>query len=134
MYKWPQGKVIRTINAILALIMAADLAHNGAWKYLGPYFEGQGGVRSLVSGLIFAAVAAIALFGGLAAVTFHKRSVDFLIEVEQEMTRVTWPSGRELMRSTVFIALMIVVLAAGILAVDFVNRNLLKFIFGVGES
>jgi preprotein translocase SecE subunit len=135
MYKWPQGKVIRTICALLALVIAVDLGYSGAWGQLGAIVE-QGSLqaatwRQLVVGGIYAAASLTMLIGGFIAVGFHKKAVDFLIEVEQEMTRVTWPSGRELVRATIFIAIMIVVLAGGIVAVDIVNRSLLKLIFGV---
>ncbi len=131
MYKWPQGKVIRTIGALLALVIAADLGW-AAQGRLGDFFaDGSGDWHNTAVGAIYALSALTALIGGFIAVGFHPRSVDFLIEVEQEMTRVTWPTGRDLARSTMFIALMIVVLAAGILAVDYVNRSLLKIIFKV---
>jgi preprotein translocase SecE subunit len=126
MYKWPQGKVIRTVCALLAALIAIDLGWNGAASQLVPYFsDEQGQWRQLAVGGFFAVLALVALVGGLIAVGFYKKSVDFLIEVEQEMARVTWPNGRDLMRSTVFIALMIVTLSAGILLVDFVNKNIL---------
>jgi preprotein translocase SecE subunit len=132
MYKWPQGKVIRTVCAVLALVIAIDLGWNGAQSQLVPYFsDEQRQWRQLVIGSFFALLSLIALFGGLIAVGFQKKSVDFLIEVEQEMTRVTWPTGRDLVRSTIFIAVMIVTLSAGILLVDFVNKNILDHLLKV---
>lgn len=132
MYKWPQGKIIRTVGAILALVVAFDLAYNGSYGQLDTYYGGATGTwQMLVVGWFFALVAAVALFGGLYAVAFHKRAVDFLIEVEQEMIRVTWPSSRDLVRSTVFIAVMIAVLAGGIIVVDLINRGILNLVFGV---
>lgn len=128
MYKWPQGRVIRTISMIVALIIAADLAYNGAWANAGAYFsktETQGSLPQLIVGSIYALLALIALVGGLIAIGFRPASVDFLIEVEQEMTRVTWPTSRELVRSTTVIALMIVMLTVVILLVDTFNIKVL---------
>ena len=132
MYKWPQGKVIRTVGALLAVVVAADLGYFGAWAQLGPYLNDEHGEwRQLAIGLLFAALSLIALIGGFVAIAFHKKAVDFLIEVEQEMTRVTWPTSRDLVRSTIFIAVMIVTLSAGILLVDFVNKNILDYLLKV---
>jgi preprotein translocase SecE subunit len=132
MYKWPQGKVIRTVCALLSVVIAIDLGYNGAASQLVPYFsDEQGPWRQLAVGGFFAVLALVALFGGLFAIAFHKRAVDFLIEVEQEMTRVTWPAGRDLVRSTIFIAVMIVTLSAGILLVDLVNKNILDHLLKV---
>ena len=49
------------------------------------------------------------------------RTVNWLIEVEQEMLRVTWPKQNEVVRSTVIIAIMTVVLAIVIFLVDWLN-------------
>jgi preprotein translocase SecE subunit len=133
MYKWPQGRVIRTISMILALVIAADLGINGAWANLGTYLDRSGGrsLSLLIVGVIYAVLTAIALIGGLIAIGFKPASVDFLIEVEQEMTRVTWPTSNELIRSTAVIALMIVVLGIGIFVVDWFNlRVLFEALYG----
>ncbi len=131
MYKWPQGKVIRTIGALLALIIAVDLGWAARGRLSDVFAGTPGDWHTTAVGAIYALAALTALIGGFIAVGVHHRAVDFLIEVEQEMTRVTWPAGRDLVRSTIFIAAMIVVLAAGILAVDYVNKSILNIIFGV---
>lgn len=134
MYKWPQGRVIRTISMIVALIIAADLAFNGAWANAGAYLGksgSQGSLPQLVVGIIYGILALGALIGGLVAIGFKPASVDFLIEVEQEMTRVTWPTSSELVRSTAVIAIMIVTLAIGIFVVDWFNlRVLFEALYG----
>jgi len=131
MYKWPQGRVIRTIAIIVALIVATDLGYNGAWARLSVYLDADaGGWRQLLLGCIFGVAALAALLAGIIGAGFKPKSVDFLIEVEQEMTRVTWPKMPDLMRSTLFIALMIVILASSILAVDLMNKSVLDYIFG----
>jgi preprotein translocase SecE subunit len=135
MYKWPQGRVIRTIALVLVVVIALDLAYNGAWASLVPdYPDAKPQLRQAGFGYIYSALALGTLAAGVLAAGFHRLAVDFLIEVEQEMTRVTWPTGNELIRSTAVIAVMIVVLGASILAVDWFNLEILfKAIYGSGK-
>jgi len=127
MYKWPQGKLIRAISLLLALVIAADLAFNGAWANTSTSLgkTGAGTLPQLIVGIIYAVLAFVALVGGVIAIGFKQSSVDFLIEVEQEMTRVTWPASNELIRSTAVIAAMIVVLGLVIFIVDWFNLKVL---------
>jgi preprotein translocase SecE subunit len=133
MYKWPQGRIIRTICLIVALIVAVDLGYNGAYARLSVYAEEGTGWRQLMIGSIYAAAALAALISGLVLAGLKPATVDFLIEVEQEMTRVTWPKPNELVQRTLWIAVMIVVLAGGIFAVDLINKSFLDYIFGVNS-
>jgi preprotein translocase SecE subunit len=121
MYKWPQGRVIRTICLLLLLLIGIDLAYNGAYGPLSLGFGADGTIKQLIMGGLFAALAAVVVFGGVAVVGFVPRCVDFLIEVEQEMTKVEWPAGNALVRSTIVIFLMTVLIALIIMAVDAVN-------------
>jgi preprotein translocase SecE subunit len=138
MYKWPQGRVIRTICLILALVVAADLGYTGAYsKIVAANDSAQtvGHLRQMVLGGIFAAASLAALIGGLIAAGFHPKTVDFLIEVEQEMVKVEWPKPNTLIRSTVVIAVAMCLLAAIILGVDAINHWLLfKVIFSMGDK
>lgn len=138
MYKWPQGRVIRTIALVLVLVIAADLAWNGARASLINYYDDSsttsGLLRQAIFGYLYVALALAALVVGVIATGFHKVAVDFLIEVEQEMVRVTWPTRSELIRSTAVIAVMIVVLGASIFAVDWFNLKVLfEAIYGSGK-
>jgi preprotein translocase SecE subunit len=137
MYKWPQGRVIRTICLILALVVAADLGYTGAyakWAAANDAAQTDGHLRQLILAGIFAAASLAALIAGLIAAGFHPKSVDFLIEVEQEMVKVEWPKPNTLVRSTVVIAIAMCALAAIILGVDAINHWLLfDVIFKMGE-
>ena len=138
MYKWPQGRVIRTICLILALVVAADLGYTGAYSKIAATLEPghqDAQLRQLVLGIVFAVAAFGALIGGLIAAGFHPKSVDFLIEVEQEMVKVEWPQPNTLVRSTVVIAVAMCLLAAVILGVDALNHWLLfNVIFSLGDK
>lgn len=133
MYKWPQGKIIRVLALCLVCVIAADLGFFGAFPQFVIYSEGSG-VRSLVIGCIYGALALAALIAGLIAIGFKPVSVDFLIDVEYEMARVTWPTTNELVRATIVIALLMVFLGVSIFAVDWFNLEILfKNLYGVGK-
>jgi preprotein translocase SecE subunit len=136
MYKWPQGRVIRTICLLLTLIVVADLGYNGAYGpfsfYLTNGAGAEGATRQFGIGLFFSALALAAFGAGLVFVGFHQRAVEFLIEVEQEMVRVEWPTMPVLIRSTLIIAVAIVVMAVLILGVDFVNFYFLELVRWLG--
>jgi len=127
MYKWPQGRVIRTIALILALLVAGDLAWNGASGELNVYFDGAeaGKLKHLILGLFHVALALGVLITAVVLVGFRQQTVDFLIEVEQEMQKVEWPKGNVLMRATSVIAIAVVVLSVLILGVDAVAQPLI---------
>ena len=136
MYKWPQGRVIRTICLLLTLIVVADLGYNGAYGpynfYLTAGAGAEGATRQLVIGVLFTVLALGAFGAGLISIGFHQRAVDFLIEVEQEMVRVEWPTTPVLIRSTLIIAVAIVVMALLIIGVDFTNYHFIELVSWLG--
>ena len=81
---------------------------------------------------MFAALALAALVSALVAVGFHKKAVDFLIEVEHEMVRVEWPKTDVLWKSTIVIALTLVVMSAVIFGVDVMILFLLNHLRNLG--
>lgn len=129
MYKWPQGRIVRIICLVLTALVTFDLAYNGAY---GPLTAGEG-TKQLVIGIVFCVLAFCALVAGLVTAGFHSKTVDFLIEVEQEMVRVEWPKSNVLIRSTLIIAVAIAVMAVFILGVDFVNLKFLDLVRWLGE-
>jgi len=139
MYKWPQGRLIRIICLIVSLLIAADLGYTGAYAKFATVGQSSTGThadgRIIVVGSIFAAAAAFALIGGIVAAGFHKRAVDFLIAVEHEMTLVEWPTLKTLVRSTIVIAIVMVLLALIIFGVDALNHWLLfNVLFTLGDK
>jgi preprotein translocase SecE subunit len=133
LYKWPQGRVIRTICLLLTALVTVDLVYNGAYGPMSFYLTGgEGAAKQLTIGVIFSVLALAALIAGVVSIGFHPRAVDFLIEVEQEMVRVEWPTLNVLGRSTLIIAIAIVVMAVLILGVDFINFQFLELVRWLG--
>lgn len=136
MYKWPQGRVIRIVCLIISAIMVADLLYHGAYGRFVAYqtaADQSAGFRQLILAIFFAVISAATATAALVAVGFHKVAVDFLIDVEYEMTKVEWPKVDTLWKSTLVIALTIIIMATTIFLADWGILTLLKLIFKLGD-
>ena len=136
MYKWPQGKIVRMIVLVLAVLVAVDLGW-GAYGEIDAGLMGEGDV------IVWSRVVKLALFGivglgvliyGLRSALFNERNASFLIEVEQEAAKVTLPSRQEIVRSTIIIAIGTVIMAMVLLLVDLINGQILDLIHSLGGS
>lgn len=128
---WPQGRIVRICVMVLAALIAADLGYTGAYAAFATYggdAAGSGAVRQLTLGIVYGVLALAALVIGLGAAGPHPKAVQFLIEVQDEMTKVTWPKGGELWRSTLVVALGIAVIAGIVFLTDLALFNGLDFI------
>jgi len=130
---------------IVALVICIDLAYNGAWGRFELYRDGlerarqgvavaQDPSRQLILGVIYGSLATAVLVAGIVLAGIHKRAVDFLIEVEQEMTKVEWPTSSVLWRATIVIGITIVVLALGIVLVDLGIYTGLNALYSLGSK
>jgi preprotein translocase SecE subunit len=136
LHLWPRGRIVRICVMVLGGLIAADLGYFGAWGAFGAYLaQTEGGGRGqLILGCVYAACALASLVIGLVAAGFHKRAVEFLIQVEDEMIKVTWPKPNELWRSTLVIALAIAVIAGIVFLADLGLYKGLKSIFEAGSK
>ena len=57
---------------------------------------------------------------------------EFLRQVRQEVSRVTWPSRKELVQTTAMVFLMAVTVAVFFFLVDEALSVLVRFLLGVG--
>lgn len=62
----------------------------------------------------------------------HEKTVDFLVETEKEMKKVSWPSWDELKSSSVVVVLAVLFLGAYLFAVDVILSLLIERIVGLG--
>lgn len=124
MYKWPQGKFIRMSLLVLTLVATGDLGWQ-SYASIASYLDSLGSEsvawQAAVQGGVLGIMALVTVIGGVLCVAFLPKTVDWLIEVEHEMMKVTWPGQSEIVRSTIAISIMTVILALLILAVDSVN-------------
>ena len=110
-YKRTQGKFARqlTLGALVVAIGA------GTWRLSEMYAN---------SDIVYRFVVPLILFGLGAWISFRivhiPRFADFLISVEAEMNKVSWPSRDELFRASMVVIVVIFLLAAILYAYDFV--------------
>ena len=119
-YKRSQGKVARQVTffAILAVIAS------GAWL-LSARADTEIGRYIVPVGVL--AVGAWAAF----RIVNMPRFADFLISVEAEMNKVSWPSRNELYRASLVVIIVIFLLAAILFGYDFLLDLGLNFFFGI---
>jgi preprotein translocase subunit SecE len=136
-YKRNQGRIARQLTfAALAAVIGI-----GVWRlaqllgvlYGGAVGSGVAGMGGEDYGVVRFVVPAVLLALGL-WVAYRAVNVpwfaDFLIAVEAEMAKVSWPSGDEVFRSSVVIIFLIFALAAILAGYDlfwwFVLRSVLR--------
>jgi preprotein translocase subunit SecE len=123
LYKPSQGRVTRQVTCGALWLVMLIAAYNvygqlynvpAVWQYLVPVL--------------------LAVVGGWASYRLvnYPRFADFLIAVEAEMNKVSWPSWPELVRSSLVVIFVMFALAAVLLAFDalwtFLFRDLLQII------
>ncbi len=121
-YKRSQGKVAR--QATFAAMAAAVVI--GAWR-LSEYAGSDITSRYLAP--------LVVLVGGLWAgfrLINIPRFADFLISVEAEMKKVSWPSRDELFRASLVVIIVIFFMAATLFVYDIVLKSVLGWFFSLG--
>jgi preprotein translocase subunit SecE len=117
LYKPSQGRLVRRVT-FAALAIAVAL---GAWR-LSIYLQQFGqALEYAVPTLVLAAGVWIAF----RAVNMP-RFADFLIAVEAELNKVSWPSRGELVRSTIVVLITILLLTVVLFAYDILWGLLLR--------
>jgi preprotein translocase subunit SecE len=120
LYKRSQGRITRQLTfAALAIVVVL-----GAWR-IGAY-----GDTPLTRFGIPSILGAVGLWLSFRLVNMP-RFADFLIAVEAEMSKVSWPTRKELFRGSAVVIVTIVVLASVLVFFDLVWRVLLQAL-GVG--
>jgi preprotein translocase subunit SecE len=119
-YKRSQGRIARQVTfAAIALVFAV-----AAWKLNS--MAGADSVSRYVVPLVVLGVGAWIAFRVVNIPSF----ADFLISVEAEMNKVSWPGRTELWRASMVVIAVIFLLAAILYIYDIVLSSVLHKIFG----
>lgn len=121
LYKPSQGRITRQVTcAVLWIVISLaslrlyqTLYDAGVWQYVGPMI-----------------LLVVGFWAAYRAVNYPKFA-DFLIAVEAEMNKVSWPSRGELIRSSVVVIFVIFLLAIVLFGYDIVWQYLFKNVLGV---
>jgi preprotein translocase subunit SecE len=130
LYKRSQGRVTRQVT----FAAAAITVFLGAWS-----LKDQLGVSVWLSenySYLQYVIPGILLFaGGWIAyrVVNYPQFADFLIAVEAEMAKVSWPTRTELIRSSVVVIIVIFLLAAILFGLDIFWNSFFKYVLHVIE-
>ena len=121
-YKPNQGRIVRQLTALTIWIVVAL----GCWAL---YSTLRGSIEAgsyLIPGIPAALLLAGAWFGY--RVVNWPRFADFLIAVEAEMNKVTWPGKEELIRASIVVMFTIFFLAIALFLFDIVWQQVFSFI------
>ena len=121
LYKPSQGRITRqvtcavlwTVIALASLRLYQTLYEANVWQYVGPL-----------------CLLVVGFWSAYRAVNFP-RFADFLIAVEAEMNKVSWPSRGELIRSSLVVIFVIFLLAIVLFGYDVLWQYLFKNVLGV---
>ena len=119
LYKRSQGRVARQVTfAVLAVIVAL-----GAWR-LNLWLEGRAtaGAARQIEYIVPLGILAVGWWAAFRLVQLPKFA-DFLISVESEMNKVTWPKQGELFRASIVVMVVIFLLAALLFFYDLIWKS-----------
>jgi len=121
-YKPNQGRIVRQLTAVAIWVIVGL----GCWSLYGT-LRGSLEAGSYLTPGIPAVLLAAGLWFGFRVVNWP-RFADFLIAVEAEMKKVTWPSREELIRASIVVIFTIFFLAVTLFLFDIVWRFIFNFV------
>ena len=150
LYKRNQGRITRQVSfAVLAVVIALAAwrlnvtlyakeswlsAKLAEWEWLSMLIgvKDQAYFDITIAYLVSITILVLGIFIGYRLVNMP-RFADFLISVEAEMNKVSWPSRGELIRSTIVVIAVIFFLALTLFTYDLAWSSLFKA-FGISAS
>ncbi len=118
-YKRNQGRTVRLVTAaVIGIIVALS-----AWRLNETLVTASPGLQWIVPGVLLAAGMWIAY----RAIHIPKFA-EFLIAVEAEMSKVSWPTKTELIRSSAVVIIFIIALAGILFMFDLFWRTVFQFL------
>lgn len=121
LYKRNQGRMVRQITCLTIWLVVAV----AAWRCHSLFIVPRMGV-SWGSYLVAVALGGVGFWFGFRLVNWPKFA-DFLISVEAELNKVSWPTQRELIRASVVVIFTILFMSAILFGYD----ALWRFLFGL---
>ena len=107
------------------------------WRFPGEYLKRNlwdaslAGVPLTASLLLSVGLLVYALYVVWEFMSRHERSVDFLVETEKEMRKVSWPTKGELRGSSIVVVLAVFFLGVYLFCVDVLLSNIFQWMIGL---
>ena len=124
LYKRTQGRRARQVTLIAIAIMVAA----GVWSLKA--WLGAEGASTRVTTLVPMGVLTAGLWAAFRLIQFPVFA-DFLISVEAEMSKVSWPAKPELFRASAVVIMVIFLLASLLFIYDLVWKTIFGTLLGV---
>ena len=121
-YKPNQGRIVRQLTALAIWVIVAL----GCWRMYGA-LRGAMEAGSYMIPAIPGVLLVAGLWIGYRLVNWP-RFADFLIAVEAEMNKVTWPSKEELIRASIVVMFTIFFLAMSLFLFDVIWQFIFNFL------
>lgn len=122
-YKRNQGRLVRQMTCLAFWVIVA-LGCKSLYDSLTGFFSEESAMLELV----IPGVACLLGFWISFRLVNWPRFADFLIAVEAEMNKVSWPSKAELIRASIVVIFTIFFLAMSLFTFDIVWRAIFEFI------
>ena len=127
LYKRSQGRITRQVTfAAIAFAIGAGLWRLSVALTASQYSGAAGGIQFWLPGLLLAAGLWIAY-----RLVNWPGFADFLIAVEAEMAKVSWPSRTELVRASIVVLVMLVILAFVLYGFDLLWQAVFTYVFRI---
>lgn len=121
LYKRNQGKMVRQVTCLAIWIVVAA----AVWRFHSLVLAPRMGL-TWGSYLVAIAVGAVGFWFAFRLVNWPKFA-DFLISVEAELNKVSWPTQKELIRASIVVIFTILFMSAVLFGYD----ALWRFLFGL---
>ena len=123
LYKRNQGRMVRQVTCLARWLVVAVAAWRCHALFLAP---AMGESSRALSYIVAVALGAVGIWFGYRLVNWPKFA-DFLISVEAELNKVSWPTQKELVRASMVVIFTILFLSAILFGYD----AFWKFLFGL---
>jgi preprotein translocase subunit SecE len=121
-YKPSQGRMVRQVTFGVVALLSVLLVYEISFFAFFQRVLGLGG-----SWVMFGVLALVALWVSLRMVNYS-RFADFLISVEAELNKVSWPSSHSLWRATGVVIFVILALSAILYLFDLIWTIVFQFL------
>src|SRR3989304_4353569 len=124
-YKKGQGKIVRRVTHLSLWAFIAygcygiyDIPSTDSWWWKNVLYE-EPSVNIIVRPILLVAVGVFLLFASLVFMYLNReKTADFLIESEDEIRKVSWPSRKEYVTSSIVVIVMVIIVAGFLFFVD----------------
>lgn len=135
-YKEDQGRLAR-MAAFWSLTLLALFGSTFLYELL----VGIDSMKSLIGGITIpvvgialngAFVISLTVFATAAAIIYRweqkPKVADLLIDTESELRKVTWPTGQEVMNSSMVVVICVVIIGAYLAGADYLLNRIMKWL------